>query len=385
VPNRFISRPLIRSLSVSLALAAMLAAVAWGGHELPVYPSYYPHEIAIETVPPERAAGLLAESKIQAYVGGAPRFPGDVPASLRTVESLGGFVIVRLNSAAASDSASACAALDATVRGMAGQSGFVFHPYPVTPFHGDYLFHADLAAAATARYRNVPADTAAWAQLKVKAEGALRSLVSPDALAAASEWDAAIEEVPAADLVAGAMTSVDGWLGPPWLKAGWFHAARMLGSALDDAEAKARADALVARLEASEYRDAVERINLERELVEILAGSCRERVAGYTVKREYFSAEFTDGVENIGFDSIAGLNSPMFVRTVKLKDFPWNGWLALGIEQAPAAAWNPIAGFDDPFGRLLWSAVGDPALLPSPYDSGWMLNRISDVQPSGRR
>ena len=301
------------------------------------------------------------------------------------MESLGGFVIVRLNSAAASDSASACAALDATVRGMAGQSGFVFHPYPVTPFHGDYLFHADLAAAATARYRNVPADTAAWAQLKVKAEGALRSLVSPDALAAASEWDAAIEEVPAADLVAGAMTSVDGWLGPPWLKAGWFHAARMLGSALDDAEAKARADALVARLEASEYRDAVERINLVRELVEILAGSCRERVAGYTVKREYFSAEFTDGVENIGFDSIAGLNSPMFVRTVKLKDFPWNGWLALGIEQAPAAAWNPIAGFDDPFGRLLWSAVGDPALLPSPYDSGWMLNRISDVQPSGRR
>ena len=45
-------------------------------------------------MPPERAAGLLAESKIQAYVGGAPRFPGDVPASLRTVESLGGFVIV---------------------------------------------------------------------------------------------------------------------------------------------------------------------------------------------------------------------------------------------------------------------------------------------------
>jgi hypothetical protein len=385
VPNRFISRPLIRSLSVSLALAAMLAAVAWGGHELPVYPSYYPHEIAIETVPPERAVGLLAGSRIQAYIGAEPRFAGDLPASLRTVESLGGFVIVRLNSAAASDSASACAALDATVRGMAGQSGFVFHPYPVTPFHGDYLFHADRAAAANARYRNAPAGSSTPSGLRIKAEGAASSLVPSGAAAAGPEWDVAIEAIPAADLVAGVMTSVDGWLGPPWLKAGWFHAARMLGGALDEADVKGRADALVARLEASEYRDAVERINLERELVEILAGSCRERVAGYTVKREYFSAEFTDGVENIGFDSIAGLNSPMFVRTVKLKDFPWNGWLALGIDKAPAAAWNPIAGFDDPFGRLLWSAVGDPALMPSPYDSGWMLNRISDAQSSGVR
>ncbi len=75
----------------------------------------------------------------------------------------------------------------------------------------------------------------------------------------------------------------------------------------------------------------------------------------------------------------------MFLRTVKLKDFPWNGWLTLGIDQAPQAAWNPIAGFDDPFGHLLWFAVGDPALLPQPYDSGWMLNRISDVQPNSGR
>src|SRR5260370_17432795 len=93
----------------------------------------------------------------------------------------------------------------------------------------------------------------------------------------------------------------------------------------------------------------------------------------------------TGGVENVGFDSIAGLNSPMFLRTVKLKDFPWNGWLTLGIDKAPQAAWNPIAGFDDPFGHLLWSAVGDPALLPQPYDSGWILNRLSDVPPNSPR
>jgi hypothetical protein len=73
----------------------------------------------------------------------------------------------------------------------------------------------------------------------------------------------------------------------------------------------------------------------------------------------------------------------MFVRTAKLKDFPWNGWLRLGIEDKPDATWNPIAGMTDPFGTLMWSAVGDPALLPSPYDAGWMLNRIADL-PTAR-
>ena len=129
----------------------------------------------------------------------------------------------------------------------------------------------------------------------------------------------------------------------------------------------------------------VERVNLQRELVTAVTDNCRKVVAGYTVKRQYFSGEFTDGIENIGFDSIEGLNSPMFVRTVKLKDFPWNGWLSLGIDSSPDAAWNPIAGFTDPFGRLLWSAVGDPALLYAPYDSGWMLNRVSDVQSNSGR
>ena len=111
-----------------------------------------------------------------------------------------------------------------------------------------------------------------------------------------------------------------------------------------------------------------------------LAGTCRIRVVGYTLKRERVSAEYSAGIENVGYDAIAGLQSPMFLRTVKLKDFPWNGWLALGVAGPAAAAWNPIAGFDDPFGRLLWSALGDPAVLAAPNDAGWVLNRIADVR-----
>src|SRR5258708_30338694 len=89
-------RPMVKPLSLLAALAATLAiaTVARGGHELPMYPSYYPHEITIQTIPPERAATLLLENKIQAYLCPQPRFSRYVPVSILAPESLGSFVIV---------------------------------------------------------------------------------------------------------------------------------------------------------------------------------------------------------------------------------------------------------------------------------------------------
>ena len=110
-------------------------------------------------------------------------------------------------------------------------------------------------------------------------------------------------------------------------------------------------------------------------LVRKLIAGCERVVLGYSVRRERFSAEFSQGVENVAWDSDDGMNAPIFVRTVKLKDFPWNGWLRLGIATKPAAAWNPIAGFSDPAGRLLWAALGDPAFLAAPYSATWVANR----------
>ena len=152
-----------------------------------------------------------------------------------------------------------------------------------------------------------------------------------------------------------------------------------MADAVSDPAQKERADADFQRLTGGDFQDLTERVNLERDLVTLLTAGCRTVVAGYTLKHEYFNTEFSAGVENIGYDSITGLHSPMFLRTVKLKDFPWNGWLGLGINAAPSSAWNPIGGMTDPFGRLMWAAIGDPALLPSPYDAGWMLNRIADL------
>jgi hypothetical protein len=139
------------------------------------------------------------------------------------------------------------------------------------------------------------------------------------------------------------------------------------------------------RIQSGDFNDPVDRINLERAVVTALVSDCRQVVVGYTLKREYFNTEFSAGIENIAFDSVTGLNAAIFLRTVKLKDFPWNGWLRLGIDAQPTSAWNPITGFSDKFGRLMWSAVADPALLPSPYDQAWMANRISEIQAAPPR
>jgi hypothetical protein len=358
----------VRRAGLAILLAAVTLTVARGGHELPVYPSYYPHEIEIATVASERAAAPLIEGKLHAYLGSTPRFAANPPQDVRSVETLGSFVLVRVNPAI--DEHAACIVTRSAVQALATSQEMVFHPYPVTPMHGDYLNHVDLAEDAKTRFvadANLP-------PLKLKAENERAKRLIPEGWAAASgsDWDAEVIDADAAQLVAQHAVAFNGWLEPPWLRAGWYQAALLLGGPEDAGR--------VAQLEEIVDENAVERINRERELVRALAARCRVAVAGYTLKREYYNAEFSAGVENIGYDAIEGLTSPIFLRTVKLKDFPWNGWLALGVADAPVAAWNPIGGFSDRFGRLMWFAVGDPSLVPSPYDSSWMLNRAAEVR-----
>jgi hypothetical protein len=369
-----------------LGFALLIAGTARSGHELPVYPSYYPHEIEIRTVAPAEAAALLRTGELHAYVGPIPTPGTTSPKPLDTVESLGSLVVVRIteDSRLAQDDAAACAAIDAVVRDTAAAgdtAGFVFHPYPVTPWHGDYLHHADRADAAPQRSR---ASGTSPPDIRVAADPSVQDLVRPERRADGSRVDAVVQAIDVAGLVAAETVALNGWLGPPWIRSGWFHAWRALGGALREPEKQA-VQAAVARLQAADDLTAVERINLERELVQALAASCRARMAGYTVKREHFNAEFSAGIENLSFDALEGLDSPMFLRTVKLKDYPWNGTLRLGVAAPPAAAWNPVAGFTDPFGRLARHAIADPAAIPSPYEAGWILNRMSEVEVAPRR
>jgi hypothetical protein len=375
----------VRRALILTFTALLVAPAARSGHEQPVYPSYYPHEIEIAAVGPQRAAALLRAGKLHAYAGAAPDFGGSPSEAIDTVQSLGTFLVVKVRpgSPLAQDEAAACGLVATLVRALSAKGGdSIAHPYPVTPLHGDYLHHADLAEAALAR---LSAGAEPGRSLKIRAEGALaRSLVPPQWRADGADWDATVEEVDAGRLVASETTLLNGWMGPRWTRSGWFQAYRLLTDTIADPEVRRSVEADAVRLQSGDIGDAAERANLERALVRRLTTGCRGAVAGYTVKRESFNASFSDGIENIASDTLEGFTSPMFLRTVKLKDFPWNGWLKLGAAAAPKAAWNPVGGFTDDFGRLMWFAIGDPAVIPSPYDHGWVLNRISEVEANLR-
>jgi hypothetical protein len=370
-------------LLLLLVFCLLWAAPSGAGHELPFYPSYYPQEIRLEALPPAAAAPLLKSAKLHAYVGADPFAGGKAPADVKPVESLGGYVVMTFNPASpvAASRESRCEAARRIARGLGAAPGlYVPHPYPVTPYHMDYLEHFDLAQSARQAYAAAPG--ASSVALRVQAKGPLAERLVKAPAKGAKDWDVAVEEMDAEGLLAAHGLSLDGWLGPPWLKDGWFHAYLLEARAPSDAATRQTVEALYRRLVTGAFDGPITRIELERQLVSRLTAGCQRVVLGYTVRREYFNAEFSQGVENIAWDSQTGFNSAIFLRTVKLKDFPWNGWLRLGMASRPATAWNPIAGFSDPAGRLLWTAVGDPALIPAPYGSGWVANRVTPAAVS---
>src|SRR6266446_10564153 len=83
--------------ALCLVVAIVAGTMAWAGHELPIYPSYYPHEIDIATVAPERALAQIERGEIQAYLGADPHPSDALPDSVGAVEALGSFVVIEVN------------------------------------------------------------------------------------------------------------------------------------------------------------------------------------------------------------------------------------------------------------------------------------------------
>jgi hypothetical protein len=361
---------------LALAAVALSAAAAGAGHEITFYPAYYPQEIAVRFAEPAAAAALLRQNKLHAYAGGDPFAAGATPPppNIHWAESLRGFVVLTFPRAAGAfaEPEARCAAGAALARALGGRAGLVAHPYPITPYHDDYVFHADLVQRARER----AADTLP----RVSAGGALgAALAAAGVPRAGAGADAALEAVELPALLAAAETRSLGWLGPPWLKEGWFHTWLLQSGA---AARKAAEEPFRRRTEGG-FASAAERLTLERRIVTQASAGCERVVVGYTLRREPLNGDYNEGVENVAADAQAGLASPIFVRTVKLKDFPWNGWLRVGAPAPPPrAGWNPVAGFGDVAGRLVWAAVGDPALLPDPDSGRFVPNRARPLSVS---
>lgn len=372
-----------RIACAALAVGLIVASGQSGaGHQVGHYPSYYPDEIRIDVVDPEAAAKGLADDTLHAYVGGLPKFSGPVPGTVKSLKSLGSFLILSFNTASpgftSTEDRCAFARRVLARLGDGKDAGFVFHPYPLTPYHSDYLHHLDRVEAerrsvADASTNVIPEG----GPIAVGAKGMLAETIVQASLGSVAQGTGVVlENVAVDDLVSAASVQFGGWTDPPWIKEGWFHAYRLLAPA-PDASDRRQAEETYERLIRGELRAGLaERANLERSLVAALSRSCARVVVGYTLREEYFNDAYPPGVENIAYDAIGGFNSPVFIRTVKLKDYPWNGKLRLGVEEPSRSAWNPVGGFTDATARLMWSAVGDPAMISVPFNASWMPNRV---------
>jgi len=371
-----------RVLSGFLLLSGLMFLPARAGHELPYYPSFYPQEIRLEVVGPATAAQRLREHSLHAYLGGMPDFAGPVPAHVNAVTSLASYLVLTFDGEAARlwPRAQRCSAAPAVLTALSETTGaYVFHPYPVTPYHGDYLHHFDRLPAVQAEtpYGSAVPPT----PLHVRARGALATpLVQSKWPGGEGQWDVTVEEISLAELLAPHTSQLNGWHSPPWLKTGWFHAYLLLAPTVGDQTVREAVAVAYQRLVRGDYGRPEERLTMERELVALLRHGCERVVVGYAVRQEYVDIDYSAGIENLAYDAHTGLNSCIFLRTVKLKDLPWNGWLRLGVSTPATAAWNPMGGMTDTTGQLLWSAVGDVAFFPSPYSAGWTANRIAAYQ-----
>jgi len=334
--------------------AALGVGAAHAGHEINYYPSFYPQEIRIEPLDPASAGQefLNKTAPLNLYVGASPRFDGGVPSFLKSAESLAAFIVA---SPRGQSRDGRCQVLANAAGSVAKEPGTVAHAYPITPYHADYLGHVD----------------------RVPKPAALTGSVPP--------VDVAIEEVSVGDLMRKAGVGAGIWLAPPSTKEGWFQAYHLLRSAVDGGDRGERADGFYERLLLGRFKDQAERLDLERALVAVLNEGCERGVIAYRLRREMFSDDFSNGIENIAIDSQWGFNVPIVVRTAKLKDFPWNGWLRVGMASQAKAAWNPVAGFTDAIGRLVWATVGDDAYLPLTYNSRWVQNRAEVVPDEEER
>jgi hypothetical protein len=357
------------AVPVAVAAVVLTVLIAHAGHELTFYPSFYPQEISVRFVPAAAtAAALFRKNQVHAYVGGDPFDAAAAPAT-RTIESLRGWVVLTFDrpGGAFADADARCDAAAQLARALGDRAGFVTHPYAVTPYHEDYVLHHDLARKTREPRRiRLP---------RVRGRGALgRALAAAGVPVAAADAEASVEEVELAGLLAPLATPLNGWTGPPWLKEGWYHAWLLQPPAT-----RAAADDVFRRRTENAWPTTTERVALERRLVTQLAASCERAVLGYTVRHERLNDAYNEGVENVAADSQAGLAAPIFVRTAKLKDFPWNGWLNVAVPARPMAAWNPVGGFGDVPGQLVWAAVGDPALLLDPDSARFVPNRVRPV------
>ena len=297
----------------------------------------------------------LRNGTLHAYVGGDPFAGGRLPAHVTAVESLGGYLVARFNPAPP-DAAGRCAAAARAGQSLGGpRAGRVAHPYAITPYHADYLQHWDLAQAARKAVETAPAGPPAR--------------------------PVAVEEVDLQSLLAAHAIGAGGTFAPPWLKDGWFHAYLLQAPAITDPAARQAVEGLYRRLVTLAYDGGGGARGARAPARPAARGRVRAPRAGLHGAARALQLGVLAGHREHRLGFPAGLQLRDLRAHRQAQGFSVERVAAGSAWPGRAtAAWNPVAGFTDAPGRLLWAAIGDPGLIPAPYAAGFVPHRAVPAQ-----
>ena len=177
---------------------------------------------------PPRRCGKARSRRMSAAgrsLAGAP------PDQIRAIESLGAFVVVRINpqSRAVRPRRRPAPRSRPWPRQAGETGGFVR-----ASLSGDAVPRRLSPSRRSRGRRQAHAfPTARRPARGSEDQGERRVRAEPSRTGSArdADWDAEVIAVDAAELMASATFAVNGWLAPPWVRAGWFHAERLLADA----------------------------------------------------------------------------------------------------------------------------------------------------------
>ncbi|WP_448605502.1 hypothetical protein [Thermoflexus hugenholtzii] len=96
----------------------------------------------------------------------------------------------------------------------------------------------------------------------------------------------------------------------------------------------------------------------------------------YDIEYYIYNDDYDEGLHNMAWSPLVGLTEPSaFFRTVKIKLFPWNGWLLVGSPTVDKCKFNPFPVPGDQTCYGLWSVLSDPAFVLNPYNLTFEPNR----------
>ena len=329
-------------------------AASQAGHEVSYYPSFYPQEIRLEPLDPQAAAARIPEQDRSAQPLCRRQRRASTP---RSRASEVGLIACRLHRGVVSPrrKAATVAAPRSPRRPRRGR--LTGHRRP--PLSGLRPTMPTISPTPTAR-------------------SPCRAPAAPPA-----PHDVEIEEIPVNDLLRKSGAGAGIWLAPPWTKEGWFQAYRVLRAASATGASAERADALYERRLPGRFKDAAERLDMQRALVAGWRG-CERGIVGYRLRRECLQRRLLQRVENIASDS-----QPDSTRRRgphhEAQGLPLERLAARRHRGAATAAWNPVAGFSDETAGWCGRSWATMPICRSPYNSRWVQNRVEIVPDDDER